>query len=158
MTTTVALLALWAALHVARELPVGRSLHKAMVAAPAALLNRLTTGHVLFAILLIAIAGMVVWAGEADGLRVLTMAAPDVAAWFTTFEVSAYLDILATIAAASAALRLGRARDVIVMRIAAVIRRDAGRTRPRCSRTRATMIPANDDEDGASDGAYALAS
>ena len=150
------LLVLWATLAVAKDTPIGRFLNRVMVELPAAALNRVTRGHILLAIVLVGLSGLIAWYGGADGVRMLSMAVPDAAGWLITFEVSAYLDVLAALAAASALVRLRSARDFLVMLLAPLMRRPAtGEARPRCSRRRPVIAPANDDEDGAG---FALAS
>lgn len=49
-------------------------------------------------------AGMVTLVGGGDGIRILTLAAPDVAIWITNLEVSVYVDIAVALAAAAANL------------------------------------------------------
>lgn len=155
MTVTVALLALWAVLMIAGDTPIGRFLHRATVELPATALNRVTPGHVLLAIMLIGFCGLMACYGEADGVRMLSMAVPDIAIWLTTVEVGAHFDAVAALVATSSAMRLKGARDRIAAAITSLIRRRSGNPRPWCNRLRGDIAPANDDEDGA---ALALAS
>ena len=150
MTMTVVFLALWATLMVAGDTPIGRFLHRAMVELPATALNRITRGHVLPAIVVIGLGSLIAWYGQADGVRMLSMAVPDATAWLTSFEVSAYLDVLAALAATSMLMPLRSARDLGSAIFAPLMKRaSTGDSRPRCSRHRAAPAPANDDEDGA---------
>jgi membrane protein implicated in regulation of membrane protease activity len=107
---------------------------------PAAAINAITRGHLLLAAAVFGLTCIVAWFGEADGLRMLSMAVPDAAAWVTTFEISAYLDVIAALVATSAVTRIRaiRSRRRLVRKPRA---RSVGLPRP----TKA----ANDDEDGA---------
>lgn len=62
---------------------------------------RLSRGDVEVVIVLPIPAGMVTLVGGGDGIRILTLAAPDVAIWITTLEVSLYGDIALALAAAA---------------------------------------------------------
>lgn len=149
MTVTAALLALWAVLAIAGDTPIGRFLHRATVELPATALNRIIPGHVLLALMLIGFCGLMACYGEADGVRMLSMAVPDIAVWLVTVEVGAYLDAVAALVATFSAMRLKGARDRIAAAITLLTRRPSGNPRPRCSRQRGDTAPANDDEDGA---------
>lgn len=132
----------------ARETATGRFLHDALVEIPAAALDRCARGQAVLVLLLILFAVAAVWAGEADGLRMFGMAAPDVAAWLTTFEIATYIDAAAALVAASASRHIdfGRRRSMSDQR---PLPNAACRyVRPRCSRRRVHAAPANDDGDG----------
>ena len=149
MTVTVMLLALWATLAVAQETPIGRFLHRAMVELPATALNHITRGHVILTIAVIGLTCVTIWYEQADELRMLSMAVPDVAAWLVTFEISAYLEAVAVLVA-SMSMRLKNLRAHVLAILAPVTRRRVGGdARPRCSRHRVRSAPANDDKDGA---------
>ena len=150
MAVAAIFLLLWATLTVAEGTPIGAFLQRVMVELPAAILERVTRGHILLALVMIVLVGLAVCFGEGDGVRMLSMAAPDIAAWLTTFEISAYLDVAASLVAVASAMRVKNVRDRVVTALALPSRRPAqGETRPRCSRRRAQIVPANDDEDGA---------
>lgn len=149
MTVTVVLLALWATLAIARETPIGWFLHRAMVELPAAALNRVTRGQIILTVAVIGLACLHVYYEQADGVRLLSMAVPDIAAWLVTFEISAYLEVVAALVA-SMAMRLQSLRAHVMAILAPITRRwIGGDARPRCSRHRGHSAPANDDEDGA---------
>ena len=155
MTAALIFAALGVTLRTWPETPVGRLLHRLMVEAPAARLARIPRRHLLIALALVSAGALLAWLGEGDGVRVLSMAAPETWAWLTTFEVSAYFDALAALAAASSAVRL----QGIAARLPAAARRisrpSAGTARATRGRRRGIGLPANDDEDGL---ALALAS
>lgn len=145
----VLLLALWSALTTARGTPIGRLLHRVMVEIPAAAINSTTRGHMLLAAGAFGFICIVAWFGEADGLRMLGMAVPDAAAWVTTFEITAYLDVIAALVAASAATRLKAIKLQVLAAIMPLFYRLGGKSRSRSTRQRCRAKAANDDEGGA---------
>lgn len=145
----VLLLALWSALTIARGTPIGRLLHRVMVEIPAAVISSTTRGHMLLAAGVFLFICIVVWFGEADGLRMLGMAVPDAAAWITTFEVTAYLDVIAALVAVSTATRLRAIKLQVLTAIMPRFNRPAGKPRSRSIRQRRRAKSANDDDGGA---------
>jgi len=149
MIAIATFLTLCALLRLAGDTPCGRFLHRVMVELPAASVDRIKCGQILMTVVLALLVGLIGWYGHADGVRLVTMAAPDVAAWLTSFEVSAYLDVLAALAAGSALARSRAARSYLASRLKRLIRRPTKRhARPRCSRAHTIATAANDDEDG----------
>lgn len=145
----VLLLAFWAALMAARGTPIGRLLHRIMVGIPAVALNSITRGHMLLAAVAFGLTCIVAWFGEADGLSMLGMAVPDAAAWVTTFEISAYFDVIAALVAASSATRLRAIKFQVLAAIMPRFHRQAGKSRGRSIRQRCRAKAANDDDGGA---------
>lgn len=144
------LLATWAIVVSATETPIGRFLHRFMVKLPAAALNRVSRGHLVLLFVLAGFGGLVAWVGGADGLRMVSMAAPDAVASLATIEVSSLLDVIAALAVALALMRLRGVGRSLVTRLKRLVRQPTtGGVRPRCSRRRAAIAPANDVEDGA---------
>lgn len=143
------LLALWAMLLVAGGTPAGRLMRRMVVEWPAARLARVSRGAVIVWLILGAIGALCFWFLEEDGLRLFTMAMPEVAGWITAFEIGSTVEALVVAVTAASTLRMGRVRGWLAarMRIAPRTKR-ARRTRP------AVRVPANDDEDG---GGIALA-
>lgn len=141
MTLTLMLIAAWAVLVLTPDTGVARWLHRWMVATPARRLPLFHRGHLAFAVLLAGVGFGLVWLIEGDAIRLLSMAAPEIATWATMFEVTTLLD--GAIAAITAASVLRTAPLV------AAVRRLLGRRPPRTrrSRVRAEHRPANDDED-----------
>ena len=139
--------ACWAVIAAFPETVIGKGIRHALVERPAARLSRFTRGDAAVIFLLMLATAMVTLIGEGDGIRLLTLAAPDVAIWITTFEVSAYVDILVTLGAAASGLRL---REVAARyRAGVVARRGAARACRRATRVR-RVRPAKADND--SDG------
>jgi hypothetical protein len=147
MTAALVFAAVWATLGIWPETPVGRFLHRLMVEAPAARLARVARRHALIAMALMSVGALLAWFGEGDGLRVLSMAAPETWAWLMTFEVGVYFDALAALVAASSAVRV----KGIIARLPGAARRaprpPAGAGRAKRSHRRSVGVPANDDED-----------
>ena len=82
-------------------------------------------------------------------------AAPDVTAWFTAFEITSYLDAVTAVALAASTMRLKTVRRLSIAVFVSSFRRPiVSGARPRYTRDKTTVTPANDDEDGA---AFALA-
>ena len=98
--------ACWLVMATAPRTPIGKALRRVLIDKPAARLARFTRGDAAVMVLLMLTAAMVTLVGEGDGIRLLTLAAPDVAIWITTFEISAYVDILMALAAAASSLRV----------------------------------------------------
>ena len=141
MTVIFAALAVWFTLLAAPETPIGRAIHLWAVAKPAARLNRITRGQILFVLLLATGASLVGWLIGHEAVRMMAMGLPDVLAWATMFEVTAYLDAITAIVTAASAARFGGVK-------AWVQRVFTPRGRVRAPRTqRSRPEPANDDED-----------
>ena len=140
-------IACWLVMATAPQTPIGAALCRTLVDTPAARLSRFTRGDAAVVILLTIAAMMVTLVGEADGIRMLTLAAPDVAIWITTVEVSAYLDIVMAMAAAASGLRV---RGAMARYLGVFAKRPAARARKRAIRshkTRSTIAHNDDDRD-----------
>lgn len=138
LIVTLVFVACWLTLGFAPDIPIARALRRALVEMPAARLSRITRGDVAVAIVLAIAAGMIAFVGEGDGIRLLTMAAPDMALWITSFEISTVVDIVVAIALAASHMRVGTIIDRIRRRPRHRARRASGRL-PRPA--------SNDDED-----------
>ncbi len=137
------MIACWVVIAAVPETGVGRAIRHALVDWPAQRLLRFTRGDAAVLFLLMLTAAMVTLVGEGDGIRLLTLAAPDVAIWITTFEVSAYVDILIGLGVAASGLRVRGG-------IAAFARVLTGRGTARASRRAARLRgvrPAKADND-----------
>lgn len=119
-------------------------MHRILVDKPATRLARFTRGDAAVMVLLMIAAAMVTLVGEGDGIRLLTLAAPDVAVWITTFEISAYLDIVMALAAAASSLRV---RDAMAGYLGIFARRPAAKAHKRANRSRKTRTTVADNDD-----------
>lgn len=145
----VALLGLWLTLLLAGDTPVGRLLHRLLVAAPAARLARIERGAVITWMLLGTLGLLCFWFLEEDGLRLFAWAMPEIAGWISMFEISALVDTIVVAAMAASTLRIGAVRHWIAARL------PIGRRAARARRSRPVDRSAsNDDEDSRS---FALA-
>lgn len=144
MVLLTTFLAAWMVLRLAPETPIGGTLHHALVAWPAERLSRIRPGHILLIVLLAGIVAAALWLFEGDGIPLLSMGAPEIAAFVSSIEVSTYLDIVAALIVSASALRLQTLRGVVSGGIAR-LRPHRPRT-PHTRRERAAR-PANDDED-----------
>jgi hypothetical protein len=137
-------LGLWSLVLLAPETPIGRFLRRALVVAPAARLSRITRGEVLLVLLLVGGIGIVGALLGQEGVRLLSMGAPELASFLTAFEITAYLDALAAVVALYSTTNL----RTLKARVVALLPRKAN---PRSARARRTARPArdgaaNDDE------------
>lgn len=137
-------IACWLVMVAAPETQISQAMRRVLVEGPAARLLRITRGDIAVGLLLLMAAGMVTLVGEGDGVRLLTLAAPDVAMWITTFEVSAYLDIVMALAAAASSLRV---RGLATRYLESFVPRFAAKARKRAVRTRPTRSAAADNDD-----------
>ena len=138
-------IACWLVMATASQTPIGKALRRVLINKPAARLARFTRGDAAVVVLLMIAAAMVTLVGEGDGIRLLTLAAPDVAVWITTFEVSAYLDVVMALAAAASSLRV---RGAMARYLSIFARRPAAKAHRRANRSRKTRptIADNDDD------------
>lgn len=145
----VTLLGLWCMLLLGKGTPIGRLLERALIEWPAARLGRIEGGAVMIWMLLGVLGLLAFWFLEEDGLRLFTMALPEIAGWISMFEISAIVDGLVVAVAAASTLRVGAVRHWLTARLP----QGRGATRARRSRP-AARAASNDDDD---DGRFALA-
>ena len=149
MLSVMTALAFIATLSVAGMRPASNALHDFLVVRPVSALDSATRGNLLLALLLIGIGGAIVCFAGGDGTRMLVTAAPDIATWLMTFEVSAYLDALSALAAAAMLTRLQPLHRLANRSNVSASRSIKFGSRPRSKHRHAVKLPANDDEDGA---------
>jgi hypothetical protein len=137
-------IACWLLMATAPQTPIGEGLRRLLIDKPAAPLARFTRGDAAVMVLLMLTAAMVTLVGEGDGIRLLTLAAPDVAIWITTFEVSAYVDILMALAAAASSLRV---RTFMTRWLGVFTRRPAAKAHKRAIRSRKKRSTNADNDD-----------
>lgn len=135
------LLLLWFGLLVAGDTPVGRTLRRVLVQAPARWCNRWSRGDVLLILCFLAVAALLLWLMEAEGRLFLGMFGPDILAGASMLELGTLLDVAATAIAVFTTLRVQGLRHWMTARF--------GRRLPRTRRTRRPgRRAANDDGDG----------
>ena len=137
-------IACWLVMVAAPETAIGTAMQRVLVDRPAARLTRFSRGDAAVMFFLMMAAAMVALVGEGDGIRLLTFAAPDVAIWITTFEVSAYLDIVMALAATVSGFRV---RGILARCLAVLDRRPAAKARKRAIRSRKPRPNAADNDD-----------
>lgn len=138
----VALLGLWLTLLLAGDTPVGRLMRRVLVAWPAVRLARIKRGAVITWMILGAIGLLMFWFLEEDGLRLFSMAMPEIAGWISMFEISALVDAIVVTVMAASTLRFGAVRHWLAARL------PMGRRATRARRSRPAERASNDDEDG----------
>jgi len=126
---------------VARGTPVGDTLKRMLVEAPARQLSRISRGQLLFMLLTLSIIVSLVWLLENDGRMLVTMGLPEFLGFATAIDLSALLDLAAVAVIATATIR--------VRTIATWLKHQIAPRRPRARRPRVQRHrpPANDDED-----------
>jgi hypothetical protein len=139
------------------ETPTARAITRIAVGIHDWLRRRITWSRVLLAVLvLFMLVGMVTMMGT-EGLPIIGAAAPEAFAWFITFDIATYFDVLVFAWALAAALRvrsvaasaaslLRKARRV-TLRTTLRMRR-AARTRPTTTRRPRPPRKSNDDAHG----------
>ncbi|MET3724363.1 hypothetical protein [Sphingomonas trueperi] len=137
----VTLLLFWFALLVADGTPIGRTLRRLLVEAPARWCNRWSRGDMLLVLVLLAGAAAILWLMEAESRLFLGMFGPDIVAGASMLELGTLLDVAVTAVAVFTTLRVQGLRHWIAARFS--------RRLPRARRTRRPARPAaNDDGEG----------
>jgi len=133
---------LWALLLASRGAPIGDWLQRWMVAKPAAALSRVRRETVIILFLLAVLGVGLWWVLGHEGIRLYSMALPELTGLLTAVEVSAWLDAAVALAAAASVTRWSNLRAAFAYRL----------RRPRANRARRTHRPrkpaANDDGEG----------
>ena len=129
----------WLVLWRAPDTSLGRLLRRWMLDRPLAAVARITRGHVLLCLLLIAFVGGAVWLFRAEAGPLLGLATPDIGVLIASFEVTTWLDVVAGAALLATSVRW---RSLTLGQLG------GNRPRPRCPRRsrRPTPARANDDE------------
>ncbi|WP_010543212.1 hypothetical protein [Sphingomonas elodea] len=135
------LLLFWFALLVADGTPMGRTLRRLLVEAPARWCNRWSRGEVLLVLGFVAAAIAIVWVMETEGAVVFGMMAPEAIAWASMFEIGTLVDVALTTVTVFTAVRVQGLRHWVTARFARRVPRARRKPRP-------TRRPANDDGDG----------
>jgi hypothetical protein len=74
---------------------VGKALRRLLIELPAQALSRLTPGRIAMGLAVMGVGVLVAVLFEAEGLRLLGMAAPEGLAWVAAFDVATFLDLSA---------------------------------------------------------------
>ena len=90
------LLGLFAILKWAPDIAMARCLSRWLVEKPADRWSGIRRGQWIGGILLIVLVGVLIYAEAGDALHLLTMASPEIAMLFSTFEMSLYADLIMT--------------------------------------------------------------
>ena len=131
---------------------VGTALRRWLVETPVRLLAHLSRGRVLGLCLVVLLGVAAILLFEAEGVRLFSMAAPEMIAWVLMFDVTVVFDlvVLAISLRAVAGWRgLVRQRDMALSRARALIGRIRGGARSRSGRIRKPRpphAPSSEDE------------
>ncbi len=147
-------------LTAADEGPVGIALRRWLVEATAQLLARLSRGRVLGLglVVLLGVAAILVF--EAEGVRLFSMAAPDMIAWVLMFDVTVIFDLVVLtigLRAVAGWRGLVRQRDLALGLIRTLTTRIGRGARPRSGRTRKPRPPRSPSSDGEPNPGFAFA-
>jgi hypothetical protein len=142
------LFAAFLAIRSAPDTLVGKALRRFLVEWPAERLLRVTRGQLVCGIFILATMAVALLLLEADALRMIGLALPETMVWFTTFEISTFVDILVALTLVSAHTRLRSARHGVRAALGAVRRPGGARRRERRSRPARARKAANDDVAG----------
>jgi hypothetical protein len=153
MTAAIMFLMVWAALAIAGNTPFGRMLHHIIVDIPARIASRISRANVAITFVIVVLVVLHLSAGEADPVRLLGLFAPDLAVWLIGLEISAFIEVAASIAGLAAWCWIN-VKSAVAAFMARFWKRPDIRTKQPRRRRRDRPSPANDDEDG---GALALA-
>lgn len=110
------MLYLWGLLIIAPDTPVGRAVHRCLVEAPARALLRVQRAHVMLGII-VAIVLLAGWMLEADEIRMVLMAAPDIMGLAPWIEMGTLTDLVGVLAGASVLGRMRGARHWVRARL-----------------------------------------
>lgn len=147
-------------LTAADERLVGIALRRWLVEAPARLLARLSRGRMLGLGLIVLLGVAAILLFEAEGVRLFSMAAPDIVAWVLMFDVTAVFDLVVlaiSLRAVAGWLGLVRQRDMALSRTLALIGRIRRGVRSRSGRTRKPRPPRSPSSDGEPDPGFTFA-
>lgn len=148
MTAAFVFLMSWIALSIAGDTPFGRLLHRMMVDIPIRVASRVSRAHVAIGFVILVLVLLHLSAGQADPVRLLGLFAPDLAMWLISFEISAVIEVAASVGALAAWCWIG-IRSALATLVARIWKRpDIKTRRARRRRRRDRTPPANDDEDG----------
>lgn len=155
MTAAVIFLMCWTALKLAGGTPTGRILHRFMVDLPAIAASRVSRGHVTLAIIVLVLIALHLNAGSNDPVRMIGLAAPELALWLTSLEIGWVIEAVTFVVAAWTAIRGTNGWRVTANLARRCARRSRGETkRTRRNRRCACPAPANDEDEDEDDGAW----
>ncbi|HEX4695073.1 hypothetical protein [Sphingomonas sp.] len=137
---TIGAIGLWLTLIAARGTPVGRLLHRWLVAMPADRLSRVERSHVLLLLVIVGIVVVATWLLAEEARVMLAFGLPDLAGLAAAIDLGTLLDVTLVAVAAASAVRV---RSIVAwMRGRPAPRRPRQRT----IRVRRSRPPANDDD------------
>jgi len=137
----IGLLLVWAALLLAGTTDTGRSMRAVLIRRPAAWLNRFSRGQAIFTAGVLLFAALLFWLMGQEGLRLLSMAVPELMGLLASVEFTAAIDAVAVAIATAASVRLRGAAAWVRMRLPG-----RGTRSRRAQRVRRPAPPANDEE------------
>ena len=143
----LALALMWLVIAIAPDTPIGRTVRRGLVEAPATFFNRVRRGHVLLVLILIAACSALLWLIGEESVRLLGMGAPELASWLALVDAATILDVAASALLVAASVRRDAVRDRLDGAWRRVARRPRSLRSPRASRVRTERPADNDDEE-----------
>ena len=122
------------------ELPISKMVIRAGITAADWLRVKATLSRAIIAVSFALLLYAAIWALQGDAPVALAMALPEVAAWFSTFEIATLVDVLVGLGSAWLALRTSGAGRAL--------RSKASARRRRSQRRKATARREANDDDG----------
>jgi len=96
----------------------GRALRRLMIEQPARKVAQITPGTALFALLVMLVIAVVIGVAKRDGVALLAQGVPEGIAWFATFDVATYIDVIALAWLLAATVRLRAAYGALTASVA----------------------------------------
>jgi hypothetical protein len=147
LLVNVTAFAVLAILLLAKDTPAGQWLDQFLLQGIITRLGHITRGHWICAGAVLLAIGLLFWLAKVDGLILFSMGAPDLAVWFTTFEISIYADALTAIVIASSALRVKAIQSFFVLKCLNIMKKfKRSRKREVHSQRKDTVESVNDDD------------
>jgi hypothetical protein len=131
----------------AKDTPAGQWLDQFILQGINTNLGRITRGRWICAGAVLLTIGLLFWLAKVDGLILFSLGTPDLAVWFTTFEISIYADALTAVVIASSALRVKAIQSFFGLKYSSIVKKFKGsRKREAHSQRKDTVESANDDD------------
>lgn len=133
----------------AKDTPSGQWLDQFLLQGIITRLGQITRGHWICAGAVLLAIGLLYWLAKVDGLILFSMGTPDLAVWFTSFEISVYADALTAVVIASSAFRIKATQSFLMLKYPNIKKKlKRSRKREAHSPRKDTVKSANDDDDG----------
>ena len=93
MTLAAVLFGILLILKAAPDTAMARFLHRWLVRQPAEALNRVSAGQLAATLVIMMVAGLLIYAESGEGLRLLGLATPELLGWIAAFDIATTADL-----------------------------------------------------------------